>query len=82
MRETGVAIVDETVRLKLVPSGEYLKLQCAARPKTASDRQEQRDQDGNHRHEAYPEKPRTSMAATRKGFSVGTLGRNRYSTTT
>jgi len=58
--------------LKLVPQGEYLKLQSGARPKTTSDRQDQRDQDGNHRHEAYPGTPRTSMVATRTGFSAST----------
>src|SRR6266511_3925424 len=58
--------------LKLVPQGEYLKLQCGARPQTSSGGQEQRDQDGNHRHEAYPGKTATSMVATRKTFSVAT----------
>jgi hypothetical protein len=31
-----------------------------------------RDHDGDHRHEAYPEKTRTSMVATGTRFSAGT----------
>src|SRR5262249_34089222 len=53
--------------LKLVPQGDQFKLQCGTRPKPASERGNQRDQDGNHRHGDYPGKTRTSTAATRTG---------------
>src|SRR5205807_2401302 len=51
---------------------EYLKLQCRARPKPTSHRRDHPDQDGNHVHGAYLGKTRTSMVATRTGFSVAT----------
>jgi len=58
--------------LKLVPQRDQFKLQGGARPKPASERDHQRDQDGNHRHGACPGRTRTSMVATRTAFSVGT----------
>jgi hypothetical protein len=58
--------------LELVPQGEQFKLQCGARPKPTSERYDQRGEDGNHRHGAYPGTTRTSMVATRTAFSVAT----------
>ena len=58
--------------LQLVPQDQHLELKCSARTCPCAKGQQERDNHGYHRREAYPSPAATSTAATRTAFSVAT----------
>jgi len=67
-RETQPPRTGPLQHVELVAQCEHLELQRGARAHTTSYGQQQRDEDGHHRREAYPQTAGTSTLATRTEF--------------
>src|SRR5207248_8320889 len=65
-------VVKASKLCNLVTCGEQLELKCGIRSRATSECQNERDQDGHHRPEAYRLSTATSTVATRTAFSAGT----------